>query len=74
MRMLCIAVGFVFSATVFARPQGSPYTEPSGREQINAERAQAVIDAFRTSWDGYYKYAFPHDELHPVTNRYSDSR
>jgi len=38
------------------------------------DRAKAVIDIFRTSWDGYYKFAFPHDELHPVTNSFSDSR
>lgn len=37
-------------------------------------RAQAVVDAFRVSWDGYYKYAFPNDELHPVTNSFSNSR
>jgi mannosyl-oligosaccharide alpha-1,2-mannosidase len=38
------------------------------------ERAQAVIDAFRTSWDGYRKYAFPMDELRPVNNSGSNSR
>ncbi len=40
----------------------------------SSNRAQGVIDAFRVSWDGYHKYAFPHDELHPVSNTYSDSR
>jgi mannosyl-oligosaccharide alpha-1,2-mannosidase len=43
-------------------------------EAPNVDRAQAVIDIFRTSWDGYYTYAFPHDELHPVSNTFSDSR
>ncbi|KAF2744868.1 glycoside hydrolase family 47 protein [Sporormia fimetaria CBS 119925] len=38
------------------------------------DRAQAIIDAFRFSWDGYYKYAFPNDELHPITNGFSNSR
>lgn len=37
-------------------------------------RAAAVKEAFQFAWDGYYKYAFPHDELHPVSNGYSDSR
>jgi mannosyl-oligosaccharide alpha-1,2-mannosidase len=37
-------------------------------------RAQAVIGAFRTSWEGYYEYAFPNDELKPVTNGFSNSR
>ncbi|KAF2261697.1 mannosyl-oligosaccharide 1,2-alpha-mannosidase precursor [Lojkania enalia] len=38
------------------------------------ERAQVVVDAFRMSWEGYYKYAFPHDELRPITNTARDSR
>jgi mannosyl-oligosaccharide alpha-1,2-mannosidase len=38
------------------------------------DRAQAVIDTFKISWDGYYKYAFPNDELNPVTNNFSNSR
>jgi hypothetical protein len=39
-----------------------------------AERAQAVIDTFKLSWAGYYKYAFPNDELKPVTNGFGNSR
>ena len=38
------------------------------------DRAQAVIDTFRLSWAGYYEYAFPNDELHPVTNTFGNSR
>jgi mannosyl-oligosaccharide alpha-1,2-mannosidase len=41
---------------------------------LNRERADAVKEAFQFAWDGYYTYAFPHDELHPVSNTYSDSR
>ena len=37
-------------------------------------RANAVKEAFQFSWNGYKTYAFPHDELHPVSNTYSDSR
>lgn len=40
----------------------------------NAERADAVKEAFQRGWDGYYKYAFPHDSLRPVTNGYEDDR
>ncbi|PSN68004.1 glycoside hydrolase [Corynespora cassiicola Philippines] len=40
----------------------------------SAEKAQSVVDAFRVSWEGYYKYAFPNDELKPVTNSFSNSR
>jgi mannosyl-oligosaccharide alpha-1,2-mannosidase len=38
------------------------------------DRAQAVVDTFKLSWEGYYKYAFPNDELKPVTNGFSNSR
>ncbi|KAF2114470.1 glycoside hydrolase family 47 protein [Lophiotrema nucula] len=60
-----------------------PHSPPLAPKALNdrrydspstAERAQAVINTFRISWDGYYKYAFPHDELLPVTNDFSDSR
>ncbi|KAI5286366.1 maturation of Asn-linked oligosaccharides protein [Ascosphaera aggregata] len=40
----------------------------------NAEKAQEVKNAFQFAWDGYYKYAFPHDEIRPLTNGTSDSR
>ncbi|KFH40464.1 mannosyl-oligosaccharide alpha-1,2-mannosidase 1B-like protein [Hapsidospora chrysogenum ATCC 11550] len=40
----------------------------------NLARAQAVKSAFRTSWDGYYKHAFPHDSLRPTSNTYTDDR
>jgi mannosyl-oligosaccharide alpha-1,2-mannosidase len=37
-------------------------------------RAAEVKEAFQHAWTGYMKYAFPHDELHPVSNGYGDSR
>ncbi|KAK5662016.1 hypothetical protein OQA88_10127 [Cercophora sp. LCS_1] len=49
------------------------YAHPP-RYTPNAARANAVKQAFDISWDGYYKYAFPHDSLRPLTNRYSDDR
>jgi Glycosyl hydrolase family 47 len=39
-----------------------------------SDRADAVREAFRHAWAGYKEYAFPHDELHPVSNGFSDSR
>ena len=39
-----------------------------------AQRAQAVIDAFNHAWTGYYQYCNGHDELLPVTNTCGDSR
>jgi len=41
---------------------------------VNQDRADAIKDAFQFGWDGYYQYAFPHDQLEPVTNGYSDPR
>ena len=40
----------------------------------NKTRADAVKEAFQRGWDGYYKYAFPHDSLLPVSNGYEDDR
>jgi hypothetical protein len=31
-------------------------------------RADRVRDAFRHAFDGYLQYAFPHDELQPLSN------
>jgi len=38
------------------------------------QRAQAVKDAFQFAWNGYYDFAFPNDELHPVNNSFGNSR
>ena len=49
---------------------------PSKQDVIvpNSERADAVKEAFTHAWNGYYTYAFPNDELHPVTNGFGNSR
>lgn len=39
-----------------------------------ADRQAAVKEAFSFAWNGYYQHAFPHDELHPIANSFSDSR
>ncbi|KAJ5819302.1 CAZyme family GH47 [Penicillium riverlandense] len=47
----------------------------SVRNQSSSQgRAAAVKEAFQHAWTGYMKYAFPHDELHPASNGYGDSR
>lgn len=38
------------------------------------ERAEAVKEVFRISWEGYYDHAFPHDTLRPVTYSFEDDR
>jgi mannosyl-oligosaccharide alpha-1,2-mannosidase len=37
-----------------------------------ADRAAAVKNTFQIAWDGYYKHAFPHDQLHPLDNTSDD--
>ncbi|KAI6250053.1 putative mannosyl-oligosaccharide alpha-1,2-mannosidase 1B [Erysiphe necator] len=38
------------------------------------QRADAVREAFRFAWNGYTQYAFPNDELLPVSNGFANSR
>lgn len=48
---------------------------PSAFAQLSAaEKAKEVKEAFKFAWDGYYEYAFPNDELHPVSNTHGNSR
>lgn len=60
------------SQAVVAMPARSPNYDTNSKQ--SEERAAAVKEAFQFAWDGYYEHAFPHDELHPISNSYSDSR
>lgn len=67
------ALGLVGSASAY------PHAKPSSEAVLSAyaanqDKADAVKEAFQHAWNGYVKYAFPHDELHPVSNGYGDSR
>ena len=70
------------AAVATALPSNTPrdlevkrqYYEPPPAVADPSVRAQAVVDVFRTSWEGYYTYAFPMDELRPVNNSGSNSR
>lgn len=42
-------------------------------KRASQQRANAVKATFQTAWDGYSKYAFPHDQLHPVDNGFDDN-
>ncbi|ORY67770.1 glycoside hydrolase [Pseudomassariella vexata] len=35
-------------------------------------RADGVVEMFRVAWSGYVTYAFPHDQLRPQSNNYTD--
>ncbi|EGO53971.1 mannosyl-oligosaccharide alpha-1,2-mannosidase precursor [Neurospora tetrasperma FGSC 2508] len=74
----------VVTATPFSPPRqknigtsddsAAASSSSSSQTASNQERRDAVKQAFQISWDGYYKYAFPHDSLRPVTNSYEDDR
>ncbi|KAK4099820.1 glycoside hydrolase family 47 protein [Parathielavia hyrcaniae] len=51
-----------------------PHRNRATQYAVNQDRADAVKEAFQVSWDGYYRYAFPHDSLRPVTNGFADDR
>jgi mannosyl-oligosaccharide alpha-1,2-mannosidase len=74
------ALGVTVLPSALALPTNDPLDlfvpEAVEKRQYSApeDRAQAVVDTFKLSWDGYYKYAFPNDELKPVTNGFSNSR
>jgi mannosyl-oligosaccharide alpha-1,2-mannosidase len=61
-----------------ALPKNSPRQLKGFAKRVDLppaeDRAQAVVDTFRTAWEGYYEYAFPNDELKPVSNGFSNSR
>lgn len=67
------ALGLAGSALAYPHPDTNPILCRE-TESTSQQRADAVAEAFQHAWDGYMKYAFPHDELHPVSNGYGDSR
>jgi len=66
---------FLFSVET-PRPSQSKLEESSNLVKTpgDAQRAAAIIDAFRFSWENYEKYAAPHDTLLPVSKGYEDDR
>jgi mannosyl-oligosaccharide alpha-1,2-mannosidase len=41
-------------------------------EKVAMERRQAIKEAFGHAWKGYKRYAWGHDELRPVSNKWND--
>lgn len=44
------------------------------QSKLDAERAAAIKEAYRFSWDNYERYAFPHDTLLPLQKTFEDDR
>ncbi|XP_060069698.1 endoplasmic reticulum mannosyl-oligosaccharide 1,2-alpha-mannosidase-like [Ylistrum balloti] len=42
------------------------------QEGKRTDRQEAVVDAFRFAWNAYKKYAWGHDEFHPITRTHSE--
>ena len=62
------------AAKPYPRKAGSRTYSPDPHYVVNETRTDAVKDVFRTAWQGYYKNAFPHDSLKPISNSFEDDR
>lgn len=60
--------------STIAHPYGETEAVLRSEPKSNQAKADAVKEAFQHAWNGYMKYAFPHDELTPVSNGHADSR
>ena len=68
---------FLLILPTFAHPSPAARRKWSSASYTNSstqDRAKAVKRAFETAWDGYYAYAFPNDDLLPVSNTFGNSR
>jgi mannosyl-oligosaccharide alpha-1,2-mannosidase len=72
--MLSLTLGGSAAALLLGLASAAPQPHHKPHYVVSQHRANAVKDAFQVSWDGYYKHAFPHDSLRPVTNRFADDR
>ena len=63
------AVSEPFADKKHARPSQVEHAEDESEA-----RAHEVRDAFRYGWKGYKQYAFPHDLLLPLSNKFQDDR
>ena len=68
--LACLAHGH--AAAVSPRDVPASHVAAAPSYVAHPDRAAAVKEAFDRSWDGYYKYAFPHDSLLPISKGFSD--
>jgi hypothetical protein len=74
---LCAIPLIVAPAVVFTRrgqPQQRGIPKLNTQARTHEERAEAIRNAYNFAWNGYMQHAFPHDQLLPVTNTFSDPR
>ncbi|KAI9722514.1 MAG: maturation of Asn-linked oligosaccharides protein [Chrysothrix sp. TS-e1954] len=65
--LLGVTAAVVERASAIPTPQAPTYG-PQGSGGTAAERATAVRDAYIFAWNGYSQYAFPQDQVGPVSH------
>ncbi|EKG17477.1 Glycoside hydrolase family 47 [Macrophomina phaseolina MS6] len=68
---LLLLPALILLGATAAPHQPRQYSSTGGPNQT---RADAVKEAFDFAWNGYYTYAFPNDELHPISNGFGNTR
>ncbi|RSL61158.1 hypothetical protein CEP54_006361 [Fusarium duplospermum] len=59
-----------YSYNLTYRPPLKVLKEPEYRD--DPEKTDAIAEAFRHSWHGYYVYAFPKDTFHPLSRTFEN--
>ncbi|KAI9741587.1 MAG: maturation of Asn-linked oligosaccharides protein [Claussenomyces sp. TS43310] len=67
-----LPVALVLAQGVAATPYRKRQSDLNSTQE--QQRAAAVAETFQIAWNGYHQYAFPHDELHPLSNSWGDPR
>lgn len=74
---LVLAITFFFLFGLFTSSlKGFPHIDRPKHDEssVSAKRKAVIEDTFRFAWDGYFKIAFPHDELKPASDEPGFSR
>ncbi|KAF4438216.1 class I alpha-mannosidase 1B [Fusarium acutatum] len=69
----------VFSLLFAGRASRNSYSKAASQQapaklKGDPQRAAAIVEAFRFSWDKYEQFAAPHDTLLPISKTYEDDR
>ncbi|KAG5765101.1 hypothetical protein H9Q72_006803 [Fusarium xylarioides] len=69
----------VFSLLFGGRASRNGYSKAASQQSPaklkgDPQRAAAIVEAFRFSWDKYEQFAAPHDTLLPISKTYEDDR
>jgi mannosyl-oligosaccharide alpha-1,2-mannosidase len=74
---LCLVPIIVAPAVILSQrdePRYRMIPKLDTQAMTHQQRADAVRNAYQFAWNGYMQHAFPHDQLLPVTNTFSDPR